>query len=260
MTKLKKTKNRTVKKIKQPKKVKETVYVKVYDPGLSVKPVVNNFDKFASWLLVGLLIAFMGLIIFLTFVRPAKATYDGCSKVCVNSIPWCEKWQGFHCKEWGKKCLKHEWVCQTPEPTPTSTPTPTVVPEPTSTPVPYEHPIREAYEAQIPACADHTVPPVPLNPHVLRNGGTAIVKYVPTGGNLVDVYFKENGQSSWTHALGDQFNDGYLVIDQLKPELGYTFAIRQHQNCGAGHSVAALVVDPPANSWQVFKLTRFITL
>jgi hypothetical protein len=54
------------------------------------------------------------------------------------------------------------------------------------------------------------------------------------------------GHTTWENALGDEANDGYVVIGGLKPDLGYEFAIQQHVNCGGGPLV--VVVDGPVSS------------
>jgi len=175
-------------------------------------------------------------------------------------------------------------VCQeepVPTPTPTVTPTPTDTPkdycdtlegtqaededcpeeqEPTPTPEPRlpDQPLTPAGAGPAPACGNRSIALVPQNFHVLRNGSEAILKWVPTGGDLVNVYYKELGQSSWTHGLGDQTNDGYLVIDHLNPNLGYEFAVQQHEGCGGGElSPKAVVKDPPTAQWTLFQQTSW---
>ena len=107
-----------------------------------------------------------------------------------------------------------------------------------------------------PVCQDGSIVSLPGNLHVLRDGAKATVKYQPTGGDLVDVYFKEVGQVFWTHSKGDQPNNGYVEIDSLNPSLGYIFGVRQHQGCGSGETVVAVVIDGavvrlfPMSSWQ----------
>ena len=88
---------------------------------------------------------------------------------------------------------------------------------------------------------------------MLRNGSEAVLKWVPTGGELVNVYFKEVGSAGWTHAVSNEPNDGYLVVDHLNPNLGYEFAVEQHEGCGSGQlSPKAVVVDPPTSKWTLF--------
>lgn len=91
------------------------------------------------------------IVLGVSFISIANATNrEGCTKVCTFSIPWCEKWQGFQCKEWGTKCLKHEWIC---EPEETTTPQPSATPS--ATPVPTEQPtvpLSPAGAPQGPVC------------------------------------------------------------------------------------------------------------
>jgi hypothetical protein len=96
-----------------------------------------------------------------------------------------------------------------------------------------------------------------LNFHIIRNGAVATLKWVPTQGDQINVFYKENGQPGWTHALGDQTNDGYLEIGGLNPSLGYTFGLMQKNGCGGGQTASAVVVDPPAYG-QMFRFSYWI--
>ena len=166
-----------------------------------------------------------------------------------------------NCHEETVKCEAEIIACPTSTPEPSCTPTPTDEPEttptpdPEVTPTPTEEPKREepAPQPQNGAgdwpsaymCPNGEITILPLNPHVLRNGDTAIIKFVPTGGDRVDVLYKEVNSPVWTHALRDEPNDGYLVIDHLNPQLGYTFGIIQRQGCSGGQLLLIGIVDGP---------------
>lgn len=114
------------------------------------------------------------------------------------------------------------------------------------------------HEPSAPVCSDGTILNLPANFHIMRKGDVAIARWVPTGGNLVDLYYRENENTDWTHSLGDQANDGELEVQLLDPNKGYTFGLRQHQGCGGGETVISVVIDPPANTWTMFTLSHWL--
>ena len=158
--------------------------------------------------------------------------------------------------------------CNVPQPTPTHTVVPTVAPtatpQPTTVPSPTpEEPnptpqkptpiFSQPAPGPAPICGNRNIPFVPFNFHVLRNGSEAVLKWVPTGGELVNIFFKEVEQKGWTHAVSNEPNDGYVVVDHLNPNLGYEFAVEQHEGCGSGSlSPKAVVIDPPTTKWTLF--------
>lgn len=152
-----------------------------------------------------------------------------------------------------------------PTPSPTVTPEPenTPTPEPESTPTPEPTKTNTKSEqtwfgffgystTQTPECADGSPILLPTNPHVYRKDDVAIVKWVPTQGDKVHIYYRVNGSQVWEHSLADQTNNGYAVIERLDASLGYTFAIQQAQGCAGGDTVLAIIIDPPARKWTLF--------
>lgn len=125
------------------------------------------------------------------------------------------------------------------EPESTPTPEPTVAPEP----------VHEALtNAGPPVCQDGSILSLPIAFKVLRAGDKATLTWFKTGGDLVNIYYKEVGQANWTHAVGDVPNmdpSNKYVIGGLKPALGYIFAIQQHQGCAGGQLAESVVVDGP---------------
>ena len=97
-----------------------------------------------------------------------------------------------------------------------------------------------------PVCPNGETILVPQNFHVFRNGSTAELRWVPTEGDQVNIYFRENDQAGWQHAKADQPNNGVNEITELNPALGYTFGLQQKNGCGGGELVTAVVIDPPA--------------
>ena len=142
---------------------------------------------------------------------------------------------------------KGSWACEVDEdceePEVLPTPTPELIRDPNDC----EGEARCAGPASAPVCTDGTVLELPVNFFVVRNKDLAELKWVPTNGSQVNVFYKENGQSGWTHAIGDQPNNGYLLITYLDPNFGYTFALMQKNGCGSGELVQSVVIDPPAN-------------
>lgn len=100
-----------------------------------------------------------------------------------------------------------------------------------------------------PACPNGVPVLVPVNPHVVRNGSDATVNAHIPEGDKVNIYFKENGETSWKHAVADiQVTGKYVsyTIHDLNPALGYTFGIQAGNGCAGGEVVLAVIVDPPA--------------
>lgn len=199
-----------------------------------------------------LTLIFVVSLMFGLFVAPyflkAEATYNNCNLVCShrNRLHICTDW---------------DWVCITPTliPTPTATPsaTPTPTPvveeeEPEITPVPTSvpQPLTEPSGPFLaPSCTDQSPILLPANPHVVRSGKTAVVKWFQTQGTEVNIYFKELGQTNWTHGVGNiqakDFNE--YTISHLNPKLGYVFGIQQKTGCSGGETVIAVIVDGPAS-------------
>ena len=232
-------------------------------------------SRYFYWI-VGFLLGFIFVYAIMSIISIFKidATNNSCS--------WqCSKYKHGNCIDW-------DYVCVTPTPTPkpTKTPTPTITPTATPTPTvdptptdecgkecgepeltPTPTPTQEyrqpdpwncsmdhscKQEPQAPVCNDGQVLQLPANFHVLRMNDVAILKWNPTGGSEVNVFYKENNQSNWTHALRDQKNNGYLKIGELDPQTGYTFGLMQKNGCAGGETVTSVVIDPPAKTWTLF--------
>ena len=153
-------------------------------------------------------------------------------------------------------------VSPTPKPecendcaTPTPSPRPTEIPQPTETPFPQS--CRGCDEKpSAPMCPNSDTTVAAQNFHILRNGSQAIAKWVPTAGNQVNLYYREVGQTAWTHSVRDEANDGYLEIGYLNPSLGYEFGLQQKADCGGG-PVTAVVIDPPVTKWTLFRVSYY---
>lgn len=171
---------------------------------------------------------------------------------------------GLSCQLFNERSGNHKCL---PVVTPTvePTPTPTVVEEEvTPTPTP-EYRKADYWDCTMdnscpgvvttPVCRDGQVLQLPANFHVIRRGEVAILKWNPTGGSQVNVFYRENENDNWTHALGDQTNNGYIEIKNLKPEIGYTFGLQQKNGCAGGELVTAVVIDPPSRWWKIFTLS-----
>jgi hypothetical protein len=138
----------------------------------------------------------------------------------------------------------------TPTPTPEITPTPEVTPRVTPTPVPYQpawpQPCNGCTGTPVaPTCADSSTILLPANFFVERAGKDAILKWWPTQGSQVNVFYKEVGQSGWTYGVGDLPNNGEYTVHALNPGVGYTFGLVQKTGCGGGQLATAVVVDGP---------------
>ena len=186
-----------------------------------------------------------------------KAIYDN---GCVVPEP------KFHnvCREFA--CIKvegeGECTCESDkdcEPEITPTPIPDVTPTPEPKDDGFPQPCNGCEEAKAPTCTgDPDVTVAPINFFITRNGDKAEAKWVPTGGSMVNLYYKENGQAGWTHAVADEVNDGQITVGGLNSALGYTFGLQQRYHCGDGMTVTAVVIDPPA--WgKIFTTSYFLT-
>lgn len=98
---------------------------------------------------------------------------------------------------------------------------------------------------QTPVCIDNNTIKLPANPHIIRQGSDATVKWVQTEGNKTNIYYRQLNEINWTHAVGDIDSNGYMsyTIHQLKPKVGYVFGIEQKWNCSGGQMVTAVIID-----------------
>lgn len=108
--------------------------------------------------------------------------------------------------------------------------------------------------APAPQCGSQNTTNQPLNFHVYRNGGDAILKWWATEGNKVNVYWKNPSNSNWEHAA--QFeNTGYVEIHNLG-SYDWTFGIQQVNDCGGGLVTVGRimeVVDGNVHGWVLFR-------
>lgn len=124
--------------------------------------------------------------------------------------------------------------------------TPTPIPEPTPTEKPQEPSLSEA---GAPQCTDPRPVQLPANPLVWRNGGCAIVQWMPTEGNNANVYYYQVQDPDNAHAVRDTDNDGYVEICDLGG-LDWTFGIQQANGCAGGDTV--WIEDGNTNGWILF--------
>lgn len=153
----------------------------------------------------------------------------------------------------GDSTCEENWDCQ-PEETPTPTPTVTPTPTPESTPDPWDcskdHSCKQ--EITTPVCTDSRPASLPANPHVYRKGPDAIIKWFPTAGDKVNIYYKVVGSPTWQFSLADQPNNGYVQIHDLD-SLDITFGIQQEQGCAGGDIIGATIVDGATQGWTLFR-------
>ena len=149
---------------------------------------------------------------------------------------------------------------ETPEPTetpvptetpePTETPIPTETPEPTATPVPTDTP-EEHHEASAPdTCPNVPKPEPPANFHLYRLGGTADLRWMPTDGQTVHIYWRDNSASDWQHSVINSPNDGQEFIYGLSGDV--TFGLQQvNDECNGSDIIT--VVDGLTSYWVLFR-------
>lgn len=180
-------------------------------------------------------------------------THRWCKEICNERTKECQNptYEAIAVPDNEKNPPGKPWVtgmdkyCKvTPTPTPTLEP-PRVHVSDGKAPVP-----------TAPTCPDGSTIKVASNLHVIRSGDKAELRWTPTDGNQVNIYWKEVGQSDWKHAAGNQQNDGRFVVGSLKPSLGYTFGVQQVNSCSGGQLITAVVVDPPAKH-RMFKLSYY---
>src|SRR3990167_4003225 len=134
---------------------------------------------------------------------------------------------------------------------PEVTPTPTQEPEPE---VP--HPQPQLGTGDWPSaymCPDGSTTILPVNPHILRSGDTAVIKWNPSEGNRVNIYYRLVESTAWEHAVRDELNDGYVQINGLA-DRSWTFGIQQTANCSGGPIV--VIPDGSTSTWRMFLPTH----
>src|SRR3990172_5275267 len=168
-------------------------------------------------------------------------------KYMTNTEGYCDCEKGYHREYEEEEYLEKPgdndyFYCEANEPEPT--------PEPTRTP---EQPLTPAQAGGAPVCTDLNTILLPQNPHVLRAGAIATVKWNKTQADQVNIYYTEGEHKSlpisWTHSVRDEQNDGYVVIGGLNPSLAYTFGLQQKAGCGGG----PIVVTPDGLITKLFR-------
>lgn len=109
------------------------------------------------------------------------------------------------------------------------------------------------HQPEAPVCPDGYTTKVVENLKVIRKGSTATVEFLITEGDSANIYYKEAGQSVWTHSVLTEDVKKYVNADKfvsypindLDPVLGYDFGVQQVKGCGGGQIVTAVVKDGP---------------
>jgi hypothetical protein len=112
-------------------------------------------------------------------------------------------------------------------------------------------PVLENNTTDAPQCTATAPVLAALNFHVLRNGDTAIAKWMPTNGDSANIYYKLVTSASWEHAVRDIPNNGYFIINGLGNR-DWTFALQQSNSC-AGGLMSQFVVDGGTSHWVLFR-------
>ena len=146
------------------------------------------------------------------------------------------------------------------EPTTTPTVEPTETPEPTPEPIPTEKacvghcgsaPTFAGSSTNPPVCSAHD-PQAVDNPHVYRNGDTAIVKWYPKDGNKAHIYYKQVDSADWQYSVTVE-NTGYAEIHGLG-SMDISFAVQAVNDCSGGTSVLSkTIVDGDTSDWILFR-------
>lgn len=158
---------------------------------------------------------------------------------------------GFCREEFSCEYIDDEWGCECPV-DPTPSPTPEITPIPTNPPE--SKPEGCTHDCGIPACTDQ-IPEAVVNPHVYRNGDSAIVKWYPKDGNRVNIYYRLNSVSEWQHSVQVE-NSGSFEVKGLGSE-DWTFGLQSVNGCSAdgivNASIISEVVDGVSSRWILFR-------
>ena len=143
----------------------------------------------------------------------------------------------------------------TPTGSPSATPSASPTVEPSSTPQASEAPqeLRVYYSIpEAPVCGATNTTQIGGNFHIYRKGDSAIAKWIPTEGNKVNIFYKQNTAPNWQYSLLGVANDGYEVINGLG-KLDITFALQQVNGGCSGGPLTQAVVDGPTKGWVLFR-------
>lgn len=112
---------------------------------------------------------------------------------------------------------------------------------------------------ETPRCGDGSTSQVVANAHVVRNGSYATVNFFITEGDSANLYWKVVTSNDWQNAVSNlKPNEDKFVtytVNDLNPDLGYSFGIQQKSGCGGG-LITSVIVDPPANG-KIFRVSYF---
>ena len=166
------------------------------------------------------------------------------------------------------------WLCPRwwslgacPEPTPEVTPEPKPQPVP---PSPYTDGRSDGGSSdpgatRAPVCPNGQTDKLVANLHVVRDGSHATVNFFITQGDSATVYYKEVGESNWTHSVVREDiskvinSDKYVTftINGLDKNLGYVFGVQQSYGCGGGPIATSVVVDSSASKTFYFSFWQW---
>ncbi len=153
----------------------------------------------------------------------------------------------------------HSCTQNDPSPTPTISPSPVPTASLSATPAittaVTPQPRGEGYvpptqSHEAPKCEAKDTTKLPINLHVYRKGDVAIVKYWPTEGDTVSVFYRQNDSKYWQYSLTEQ-NDGFVTIAGLGNK-DISFAVMQRNTCSGG-VMSHTVVDGPSKEWVLFR-------
>lgn len=122
-------------------------------------------------------------------------------------------------------------------------------------PPPVEEPKEEHHEAPMPSapeiCANVPTPENPANFHLYRKGDCAELKWLPTDGDTVNIYWKNPASGNWEHSVINSDNDGVELVCGLG---GYdwTFGLAQ-VNGECNQSDIMEVEDGNTPDWVLFR-------
>jgi hypothetical protein len=137
------------------------------------------------------------------------------------------------------------------EPTPEPTVEPTPDPTPESTPGPTSEPLVHHTTGTPETCAGVPTPTEPANFHLYRNGELADLRWSPTEGDTVNIYWKNPSAGDWEHSLINTPNDGNEIVGNLG-SYDWTFGLAQvNGNCNESDIVE--VVDGMTSEWILFR-------
>lgn len=91
----------------------------------------------------------------------------------------------------------------------------------------------------------------PENPHVYRQGDVAEVKWIPTAGDKVHIYYKVNGADGWQFST-TRSNTGSEFIEGLG-SLDISFAIQQENGDRCVSPITPTIVDGATDGWVLFR-------